>query len=156
MEVWRDVVGYNGKYKVSTYGQIMSFAMGNSKIMKQPLNTTGYKIVRLSLNGEIKTRTVHQLVAEAFLNHKPCGHSLIIDHIDNDKLNNKVSNLQLITQRSNTSKDKKNKTSKYTGVCLDRGKWRAAAWCNGKNFLIGRFDCEEKAKKAYDLFVKSI
>ena len=156
MEVWKDVKGYEGRYKISNEGVLISLVKSKPIIMKQPLNTHGYKIVRLSLNGKSRTRTVHQLVAEAFLNHTPCGYKLIVDHIDNDRLNNNSENLQITSQRRNTSKDRKNKTSKYTGVCMDRGKWRAAVWCNGRDVLLGRFDCEIEAKEAYCSFIKSI
>ena len=52
----------------------------------------------------------------AFFGHVPGGYKIVVDHIDNNRLNNHVSNLQLITQRENSSKDRKNGTSQYTGV----------------------------------------
>ena len=42
----------------------------------------------------------------AFLNHKPNGNKLVVDHINNVKTDNRLSNLQIITQRKNTSKDR--------------------------------------------------
>jgi len=45
----------------------------------------------------------------AFLNHTPCGHKLIVDHINENKLDNRVENLQLITNKQNVIKSIKNK-----------------------------------------------
>jgi CRISPR/Cas system-associated protein Cas7 (RAMP superfamily) len=109
-------------------------------------------------NGKRKTREVHQLVAEAFLGHVPCGYKLVVDHIDNNKLNNRVDNLQLISQRENASKNMINKTSKYTGVYFDksRNKYGSRIQINRENIFIGRFDCELKAHLAYQNKLKEI
>ena len=89
----------------------------------------------------------------AFLNHKPCGHKLIVDHIDNNPLNNNVENLQIVTNRVNTTKDRKGSSSKYVGVCYsDKGinRWRATTSVNGKVVSLGSFDTEERASIAYN------
>jgi hypothetical protein len=101
---------------------------------------------------------VHQLVAMAFLNHTPCGMNLVVDHINSNKLDNRVENLQLITQRENSSKDIKNKTSKYTGVswCKHRGKWLSQIYLNKKTYNLGRFNCELSAHLAYINKLKQI
>jgi ribosomal protein L15E len=71
----------------------------------------------------------------AFLNHTPCGYKIVVDHIDNNiKTDNRLENLQLITQRENVSKDIKNTSSKYIGVCWHKKakKWRSSIQINGK------------------------
>lgn len=149
MEIWKDVINYNGAYAVSNLGRVKSLnyrRTGKQKIMKQPLNTMGYPIVRLSKNGKTKTRTVHQLVAEAFLNHKPNGYKSVIDHIDENPKNNAVYNLQIISHRKNVSKST---NSRFNGVTKQGRKWKAAAYLNGKVKHLGMFNCEFAGHVAY-------
>jgi hypothetical protein len=85
------------------------------------------------------------LVAMAFLNHKPDGtHKIVVDHINNNKLDNRVVNLQLISQRENLSKDRKDGTSKYVGVCWkkSRNKWQVDIKIDGKRKYLGLFTDE--------------
>lgn len=156
-EVWLPVKGYEFIYEVSNLGNVKSLKYNKERILKLCINTTGYNTVCLSENGKTKTFKVHQLVAITFLNHKPNGHTIIVDHISNDKLNNKLSNLQLISQRENTSKDKKG-SSKYTGVCWHKtiNKWTASININGKQRYLGSFINEIEASNAYQNKLKTI
>ena len=162
-EVWKDVVGYEGLYQVSDYGNVKSLSRtitkGNityvtkDKILKQSVDSVGYPYVNLSDYKKQKTFRVHQLVAMAFLNHIPNKHKgLVIDHIDGNKLNNMTTNLQLITNKENTSKDRKNKSSKYTGVSWHKqsNKWLAQFKENGTTKYLGTFKTEEQARDAYN------
>ncbi len=167
------VVGYEGLYEVSNLGRVFSLpkkwvgAKGcirshNGKYLSVQKSTSGYFRILLSKDGISKTREIHQLVAESFLNHTPCRYKLVVDHIDNDKTNNKVCNLQLITQRENASKNASksilNKTSKYVGVhfCKSRNKYTSSIQIKGKSVFIGRFDCELKAHLAYQNKLKEV
>ena len=123
------------------------------KILKQSVDSVGYPYVNLSDYKKQKTFRIHQLVAVAFLNHTPDKHKgLVIDHIDGNKLNNMTTNLQLITNKKNTSKDRKNKTSKYTGVSWHKqsNKWLAQFRENGSVKYLGTFETEEEARDAYN------
>ena len=162
-EIWKDVVGYEGVYQVSDLGRVRSLdrvdSAGRSlkgRILKLSTNKKGYLVVRLYLEGKGNTRYVHQLVARAFLNHEPCGNKLVVDHIDNDKSNNSLENLQIITQRENLSKDKAGK-SKYTGVYLDskRNKYVARCRHNKKQKYLGGFNTELEASEAYNKYLKT-
>lgn len=107
-----------------------------------------------------KQITNHTLVAIAFLNHTPCGHKLVIDHIDGNPLNNMLNNLQIITQRQNVTK-KKNKrkpASIYTGVFWSkRGKkWKSRIYINGKYVNLGSYENELDAHNAYQNKLKEI
>tara|TARA_R110002072_G_C7681270_1_gene511429 strand:- start:34 stop:513 length:480 start_codon:yes stop_codon:yes gene_type:complete len=151
IEEFRDVKGFEGIYQVSNLGRVKSFKVNKERIKEPCIGTTGYYHTGLIKEGKQHTKKIHQLVAIAFLNHTPCGYSIVVDHIDGDALNNRLDNLQLITNRENSSKDKKGGTSKYTGVCWDksRGKWMASIRINGKRNTLGRYTDELKAAKAY-------
>ena len=70
MEEWKPIVCYEEKYQISNYGQVKSLnyrGSGKDKILKLQKDTYGYNKVILYKNGKAKTRTVHRLVAEAFI-----------------------------------------------------------------------------------------
>lgn len=105
-EIWRDIPGYGGIYRVSNLGQVMSTAHPNDSrkrkntLLKQMPNSKGYLRVRLiALNGAIKSAFVHRLVAEAFIN-KPSGCD-IVNHLDFNPKNNKANNLEWVTRKGN-------------------------------------------------------
>ena len=160
IEVWKDIPNYEGLYQVSNLGNVRSLnykKTGNIKKLSCSIDANGRPLVGL-WNINRKTYSVHVLVAVAFLKHKPCGMKIVVDHINNDRLNNKLYNLQLITQRENSSKDKKKGTSKYTGVFLAKGKnkWRAAITINGKQKHLGCFVNEKDAAQAYKNELKKL
>ena len=95
MEIWKNVKGFED-YEVSELGNVKSLKLGKERILKNSIDKKGYYKVNLSNKGKTKTFKVHKLVAMAFLNHKPCGYKIVVDHIDNNPLNNNVENLQLI------------------------------------------------------------
>ena len=153
-EEFRPVPGYEGYYEVSNFGNVKSLT--NDKILKPCLDGRGYYKVTLSKDGKTKTIRIHILVATAFLGHKPDGYKIVVDHIDNNKLNNNLTNLQLITHRENISKDKKNGTSKYKGVYLEKNanKWRSQILIDSKKKHLGLFTSEEEAHEAYQKALK--
>ena len=167
-EVWKPVVGYEGLYEVSNLGRVYSLPKKwirnkganrshNGKFLSVGLSSKGYPRVLLSRDGKCKIREIHQLVAEAFLDHRPCGYKIVVDHIDNNKLNNAVTNLQLISQRQNASKEVRG-TSKYVGVSYDkaRSKWSACISFNKKVLKLGRFNTEYEAHIAYQTKLNEI
>lgn len=140
-EFFIDIKSYEGHYKISNMGNILSLKNNTSKIIKPIIDAYGYYFVNLSKNGIVQVLKVHQLMAINFLNHKPGGYKIIVDHINNNSLDNRLENLQVITQRKNASKDKKG-TSKFTGVYWDksRNKWKASIWIDDRRVSLGRFD----------------
>lgn len=150
MEIYKDIIGYEGIYQVSNLGNVKSIKLSKEKILKPGVSGGYYLTVALCKDGKPKTKTVHQLVAEAFLNHKADGYKLVVDHINNIKTDNRVENLQLITHRYNCSKDRKG-SSIYDGVHLEKStsKWRARIQINGEKKNLGYFNCEFHAHIAY-------
>lgn len=113
MEVWKPIVGYEGKYLVSNLGNIKSQwyiqhnefpTPRNQKIFREKIlsifdNGTGYKFVYLMKDGKRKKYYVHRLVAEHFLNKKEGAN--VVNHKDYNPNNNEVTNLEWCTQREN-------------------------------------------------------
>ena len=104
IEIWKDVVGYEGYYSVSNIGNIRSEkyypgATWVGRLLSPAINHKGYFIVILCKNKHRKTKTVHNIVAEAFIGKRPNG--LVINHKDTNKLNNSHDNLEYITSSEN-------------------------------------------------------
>lgn len=167
-EIWKDVPDYEGIYQVSNLGNVKSLSrvvlrhgkypfMCKEKNLYKGMTTSGYYYCNLKKNGNQKNFAIHQLVAMAFLNHKPNGYKLVVDHIDNNKLNNRLDNLQLISHRENISKDRKG-TSKYTGVLWHKrdNKWMSYITVCGKRKHLGYFETEYDAHLAYQTALKQI
>tara|TARA_R110000803_G_scaffold171512_2_gene234424 strand:- start:18 stop:524 length:507 start_codon:yes stop_codon:yes gene_type:complete len=168
MEIWKDVKNYEGRYQISNFGNVKSLerivkhSRGGDKVVREKIlqpgtDGGGYPQVTLHNSGRV-TIKVHRLVAESFLGHEPNGtHEIVVDHIDNNPLNNNINNLQLISQRENLSKDKKG-TSKHTGVHWYKRdkKWVSSIRINGKLKHLGRFNCETKAHLAYQNKLKTL
>jgi hypothetical protein len=149
-EIWKDVPDYEGLYQVSNLGRVKSFKWGKEKILKGSLNNGGY--ITFGLHSEkFRTYFAHQLVAMAFLGHKPNGYNLVVDHINDDKLDNRVENLQLVTNRFNVYKTQGDYSSQYKGVYWDKqcNKWISNIKINKKKHYLGLFENEYDAHLAY-------
>lgn len=155
-EVWQDIIGYEGHYLISVFGEIKSLKYGKEKILKQILRSNYYSVI-LTLNGKQKQIDVHRLMAETFLNHIPCGYKLVVNHINLDKKDNRVENLEIITTRENTNQKHIKSSSKYVGVCWNKKdkKWKSTIFINRKHTHLGSFDNEEEASEYYQNALKS-
>jgi len=154
-EEFKDVPGYEGYYKVSNLGTVLSMPRkGNTCIrqLSQSKTKKGYLYVTLYMNSDKKKMRVHQLVAMAFLGHTVCGMERVIDHKDFDKTNNNVDNLRIVSARENSSRVLRKKTSKYVGVhfCKRLSKWVSSIRIGGKKKHLGYFSCERKARLKYE------
>ena len=161
VEIWKDIPGYEGLYQVSDLGRVKSLNYQNSKhekIMVGGINGRGYRHVCLRCNGVQKTKKIHQLVAITFLNHKPCGMELVIDHINDNILDNRLKNLQIVTNRFNVCKTQGQYSSKYKGVSWNKkmNKFQSYIGINKKRIHLGTFDCELAASYAYQKALKEL
>ena len=112
MEEWKSIPGYEGLYEVSSYGRVKSLEISYIRkngimdhkpemILSPKNNGTGYFTVCLYKNKTHKYYLIHRLVAQAFLpnlDNLPC-----VNHIDEDKTNNRVDNLEWCTEKYNSN-----------------------------------------------------
>jgi len=98
VEEWREIKGYNGMYLVSNFGRVKTLYKSNRNktgFLSEFGHNLGYRRVKL----KDKTRYVHTLVAEAFLDKYQ--ENLDVNHIDGNKSNNHLSNLEYLTHGDN-------------------------------------------------------
>lgn len=144
-EEWKLIDGYD--YFISTHGNVENARTG--KILKPGIDRLGYYIVNLHKNRKGKTFTVHRLVANAFIDNpenKNC-----VDHINNNKLDNRVENLRWATESENQHNKSMhlNNTSGYKGVYYKASnRWCAEITINYKKIFIGCFKTKEEAISA--------
>ncbi|MBO5704727.1 MAG: NUMOD4 motif-containing HNH endonuclease [Alphaproteobacteria bacterium] len=96
-EVWSDVIGFEGVYKVAQDGRVMN--VQTNKLIKPWINKFGYYSVTLRKNGRRKTTFVHRLIAQGFIPNPK--NKTEVNHIDGNKKNNDISNLEWATPSEN-------------------------------------------------------
>lgn len=100
-ETFKKIPNYEGLYQVSNFGNVKRFYQnGKTRILKQSIDRCGYKHLELCKDGKEKFFNVHRVIAKVFIPNeedKPC-----VNHLDGNKLNNNVSNLQWCTHSENT------------------------------------------------------
>lgn len=117
-ELWRWITDYEGLYLISNHGRVMSVPKTirrsdnsmrsyDGQVLKQNHDTNGYPIVVLSNNGRQKTFKVHRLVACAFIENPL--HLSQVNHIDENKDNNCVDNLEWCENKYNSNYGTRNK-----------------------------------------------
>ena len=143
-ETWKDVVGYEGLYEVSNKGNVYSVermdALGREQgglVLKPKYNNRGYLMVSLYKNGKLKNRTVHRIVAEAFIPN-PKGF-LEINHKDENKSNNEIFNLEWCTREHNV---------KY-GTSIERISKKVRAVNIGTGEVVTFNSTQEAGRKGY-------
>lgn len=122
-EMWRPIEGYEGLYEVSNKGRVKSLErysirfghqkeLVGEKLMSLQKSSAGYMMVHLSNKGKRTTKSVHRLVAQAFIPN-PQGLPLI-NHKDEDPTNNHVENLEWCTQKYNVNYGTARKRARVT------------------------------------------
>lgn len=109
-EVWKDIKGYEGKYKISNFGRVKSISrfinccgssrrMLKDKVMKAQVNSQGYLRIQLRKGNTYHWLRIHRIVASEFLENKI--NKPQVNHIDGNKSNNNCSNLEFVTRLEN-------------------------------------------------------
>ena len=130
-EIFKDIKGYEGKYQVSNKGRVRSLARYvattggkrfiRERILKENVGGAGYKVANLGFNN---SHNVHRLVAETFCDN-PNNYPQIM-HLDNDKTNNNINNLQWGTQSMNIQQCVRD--GRHKGYENGVGKMRHEVW----------------------------
>ncbi len=164
-EIWKDIPGYEGLYECSDLGRIKSLSNGKykkEKILKNSPNGHGYTKNQFSINGLDKTQMTHITVAKTFLGYKNENRSIVIDHINGIKNDNKLCNLRIVTARENVTTCYINKnrktTSQHPGVSYHkrRRKYQSVIQVKGVRIYLGIFKEEIDAANAYQAKLKEI
>ena len=108
-EIWRDIEGYEGLYKVSNFGRVKSLKYGKERILKPVKNGCGYIFVNLCKNREMNHYFVHRLVAKSFISNPQ--NLPEVNHLDENKENNRVENLEWCDHKYNINFGTHNKRS---------------------------------------------
>ena len=112
MEIWKDIEGYKGLYQVSNKGRVKRLLGTSERILRPVIKSSGYLKVVLCKNGRVKQFQLHRLVANAFipnLDNKPQ-----VNHLDENKLNNCVYNLEWATAKENINHGTRNERAGYS------------------------------------------
>lgn len=167
-EEWRDIPDYEGYYQVSNLGSVRSLDRVISKcgvetpikgrVLKPANASNGYKQVALSLNGILKTRNIHQLVAEAFLGFRQSGHSLHVHHKNENKTDNRECNLEILTDFKHKRTKHGEHSSKYVGVNWSKAskKWKSGIRICRRIHHLGYHEREYAAHVAYQRALRII
>lgn len=100
VEIWKDVLGWEEKYKVSNLGRVWN-KIRDVEVAQVMTGIPQYKYVNLTHKGEKKLRRVHTLIAHAFIENDDPENKKFVDHIDRDKFNNNLDNLRWATNSDN-------------------------------------------------------
>lgn len=161
-EIWKDIPEYEGLYKASNMGRILSleriinYKDGRKysiprKILSLGKNTNGYAQIKLCKNNVITMHRVHRLVLSAFRGKKP---EMDCNHKNGIKDDNRLVNLEYLTGREN-SLHAFRKKKKLSGAYPDKKRWLAKIQINNVPIIIGRFKTEKEAHYAYKLYCKN-
>lgn len=158
-EIWKEVSEFVGIYEVSNTGKVRCIdrdiirSNGRPTIVKgrelyMGVDKYGYRIVQFNVNRKRYVRKVHRLVYEAFIGRTEKG--LVIDHIDNNKMNNNADNLQQVTNRINVSKDRNRILPTGVYKNSDGRGYRTVFQADNINIYIGTFKTIQEAESEYE------
>lgn len=156
-EVWKDIEGYEGLYRISSFGNV--FSIKYDRFIKGSVNSRGYRLFDLWKNDLRKKFKLSRLVALNFLPNIENKEN--VDHIDRNKSNDNVSNLRWVDRfenGANRSHSKRKSFGIYKGTifCRNSRKWRAVLRHKNIIYRLGLFASEIDAALAYNKKAKEL
>lgn len=165
-EIWKGIPEYEGYYQVSSLGRVRSldrtitYSNGYDRfykgvVLNGNVNRDGYRQTTLRISGVGRTFMFSQIVAMTFLGHEPNGHNLVVDHINGNKIDDRLVNLRVVTNRENCSTcfrtNSNTLSSSYVGVIwVSRDEiWRSQIKYKGSQVTIGYYKDEKDASDSY-------
>lgn len=153
-EIWKPLVGYEEFYIISNFGRLRSLRVRPDKDMHQRIvkRGRGYMFSNIQCQNKRINLPIHRSVAYTFIGPRPKG--LLIDHIDNNSLNNRVDNLEYVTPRENTIRGRSwalRETQKFKAPCIEKLPIGYVVTMSFKRreITLGVFPSEELAAEAY-------
>ncbi len=150
-EIWKPIPNTDNRYEISNYGRARSWCNCNEGRRKEPrilkqgsTPHTGYKMIAIWNNGKHKTVNIHRAVAKLFIpnpENKRC-----VNHIDCDKENNHVNNLEWVTHAENTRHAIKNGIADVSGLGDRRGEAHGMAKLTKEAVIDIRKQAKERGR----------
>lgn len=160
-EIWKDIPGYEGIYQASNLGEVKSLdryvaskTPGSIRhirgVVLKPKLRNGYLFVDLCRDNKRSSPNIHQIVCLVFMGHTFESFANVINHIDGNKSNNRIDNLEIISQRENVHAYFKKAIAGYRfGACNDNGRFRSSIYVDGRKYHLGCFEKREDAHAIY-------
>ena len=155
-EIWKDISGYEGLYQISNFGRVKSLNYNHTKkekVLCEKNHKSNYVTVMLCKNGENKNKSIHILVASAFIpnpNNYPC-----VNHIDGNKKNNNVDNLEWCTHKQNVEHAIKTGLANHYGMLGRTGAKnnlsKKIVQYDLQGDVVNRWDCISDAARFYGI-----
>ena len=157
-EQWKPVKGAEGIYEYSNFGRVKSLSRdiengpGTTYRSKEFIKTlsktsSGYIFTAVRINNKNHSLYKHILTWQWHNGDVPKGHQ--IHHIDENKNNNDISNLECLENRIHLHRHKRASNSSVQGVYRCKGKYAAGIGYKGRNISLGLFETQEEAGSAY-------
>jgi len=163
IEGWKDIPDYEKLYEASDLGRIKGisrlvdsgkgFYRIPDRILKQSNGSEEYLVLSLSKDNKSIKHRVNVLIAMAFMGHISGNHDKIVDHVFQNRKDNRLCVLQIISQRKNTNQKHLESSSNHIGVYFHNThkKWCSAIRILKEKIHLGAFEKEEDAAKAYNI-----
>jgi hypothetical protein len=161
-EQWKPIKNYEGIYEISNFGRVKSlerkiwngfgFMSVKERMLKQALNKSNYYYIGLSKHNKRSCRSVHTIVWDHFGDKSRNGSKLQVDHVDENPHNNRIDNLQLLTNRENVTKGiLHNAKNLPIGVRFNHNRYEAyiKKGMARKQTYLGRYKTIIEASNAY-------
>ena len=156
MEIWKDIKGFEGLYQVSDTGLV--YSIRRKKILKPKTDRYGYYAVGLWKGDKKYPKTIHRLVADAFVEKaEGCD---VVNHLDCDKKNNNVANLEWTTVQKNTKhaydniKKYHDHVQRVNKLGIEARKIKIDAFYNGE--YIGSFNGKKEVAERLGISEKTV